>query len=334
MELKITPYSPGDNEQALAVEELCPQGGELSLRFRRHRFETRSSVYERSVIFCAKAEGVVVGVAAGALKQVRLHGKKVRALYGYDLRVHPEYRRHGTARKLTQAVIEELSPAGCVYSYIAGENVRALQFTKRNFGARSMIDLQYLVIPVYRRKSGGEKAEVVPASSVREACLGGKRDYELIPDVANELMHGHVASLMVKPDAAGGSIWSNESLLAEEIARLPMSLRVLRCLSVPLFPLHLCPEIPGIGMQVRSLFVYNLFAHAATDLRELLSAVNNLALAADRTFIFILLQGGDPLVGLVREAGFRFLTVPYFFLAKGEDVPFPTERLFIDVRDL
>jgi len=36
----------------------------------------------------------------------------------------------------------------------------------------------------------------------------------------------------------------------------------------------------------------------------------------------------------VREAGFRFLTVPYFFLAKGEDVPFPTERLFIDVRDL
>jgi hypothetical protein len=50
--------------------------------------------------------------------------------------------------------------------------------------------------------------------------------------------------------------------------------------------------------------------------------------------LYILLQTGDPLISMVREAGFRFISVPYVFLARGEDVPSQNERLYIDVRDL
>lgn len=58
------------------------------------------------------------------------------------------------------------------------------------------------------------------------------------------------------------------------------------------------------------------------------------SLSTGRTLLYVLLQTGDPLINMVREAGIRFLSVPYIFLAKGEDVPSPDERLYIDVRDL
>ena len=100
MQLRIVPYTLEDNEEALALEKTCPQGDALMLRFRRPTFHARSTVYEHSVILCAKEGERLVGIAAGALKQVMLHGRMVRALYGYDLRVHPDWRRYGTARKL------------------------------------------------------------------------------------------------------------------------------------------------------------------------------------------------------------------------------------------
>ncbi len=334
MQLRIVPYTLEDNEEALALEKTCPQGDALMLRFRRPTFHARSTVYEHSVILCAKEGERLVGIAAGALKQVMLHGRMVRALYGYDLRVHPDWRRYGTARKLAQAVIDELSPAECIYSYVAGQNARALQFTRRAFGARSVIELQYLVIPVFRQKPGGARCEEVPASVVREGLVNGTGGYELVPGFAGELMHGHVSSLVVKPGTSGCSVWTNEALLAEEVVRLPMSIRFLRCLSIPLFPLHLFPQIPGRGAVLKSLFIHDLFARSRSDLRELLSAVNNLAFSAGRTMLFILLQSGNPLITMVREAGFQFFSVPYVFLAKGEEFPAQDEKLYIDIRDL
>ncbi len=68
--------------------------------------------------------------------------------------------------------------------------------------------------------------------------------------------------------------------------------------------------------------------------KELLAAVNNFALSSGRTLIYILVQDSDPLITMVRDAGFWFFPVPYVFLAKGEDVPSQDERLYIDVRDL
>lgn len=334
MEITIVPYSSHDDTEALALENVCPQGGTVMLRFRRPSFHARSSVFERSTILCAKADGRVVGIAAGAIKQTRLHGRTVRALYGYDLRVHPDFRRYGTARKLSQAVIDELSPAECIYSYVAAQNTRALQFTRRNFRPQSVIDLTYLVLPVFRKRIEDHRTQEVPASIVREGYLKMNECSQLVPDDAQHLMHGHVSSLMVASGAAGGSLWTNESLLPEEIVRLPLPLRLLRGLSVPLFPLHLFPQIPAPGTKLRSLFVYNIFAHDVAGLKSFLSAANNVALVTRRTWLFILLQACDPLIGLVREGGFRFLTVPYVFLAKGADTPLPGERLFIDIRDL
>ena len=86
--------------------------------------------------------------------------------------------------------------------------------------------------------------------------------------------------------------------------------------------------------MLKSLFIHDLFARSRSDLRELLSAVNNLAFSAGRTMLFILLQSGNPLITMVREAGFQFLSVPDAFLAKGEEFPAQDEKLYIDIRDL
>lgn len=332
--VEILPYTAEDSDAAIRLEESLTQGGPLSLAFRRPTFHARSSVYENSMLLCAKEGDRVVGVAAGARKRVWLGGEQISALYGYDLRVHPDYRRFGTARRLAQAVMDRLGPADCNYSLVAGQNERALRFTRRAFGPSSIIQLTYLIIPVFRKRQSRERPLQTDIQTVRHAFLNNKADVQMIPELKPGLHRGHVSSLLLESGKGGCSIWTNQSLLAETVAQLPFPLQLLRLLTAPMARLHLAPHIPACGETVRSWFLYDLFAQGRHELRSILTEINNLALSHGRDFLYLLLQGGDPLIARIRNEGFRFLTVPYVFLAKGQKVPTCDKKLYIDVRDL
>ena len=97
---------------------------------------------------------------------------------------------------------------------------------------------------------------------------------------------------------------------------------------------HHLPRIPRKGEMVKSWFLHDLFAREVQDMRELLAEVNARALESGKDFVYILIQEGDPVIRAIREAGYRYLTLPYVFVAGGTAVPASGSRLYLDVRDI
>lgn len=334
MPLSIRPYTPGDSEQAIALERTCPQGGALTLTFRRPTFHARSSVYQESVILCARTGDQIVGIAAGARKRVQLHGSLIHATYGFDLRVHPDHRSFGTARLLAGSVIEALGASECVYSLVAGMNERAFNFTRRTFGARSIIPLTYLILPVLRHRHGDGACRPASPTDVRISCLSAQAPFEFVPDVDPLYLHGQVGAFTTPSRDAGAAVWRNDDLLQEEIVRLPWSLRCLSVAGRVLSPLNLLPSIPGPGEAIRSWFLHDVYAHSPLSLRQLLRGIIEAARSADRTLVYLLLPSHDPLCDMLIATGIRHFRIPYTFLAKGTAVPNSGDHLYIDIRDL
>jgi hypothetical protein len=334
MHVTISGYDESDSAEAVALERMCPQGGALLLRFRRPTFHARASVYEERAILCARSEERIVGVAAGAAKAIAIHGETVRATYGFDLRVHPSFRRYGTAQRLAGAVIETLGPAQCVYALVAGMNERALRFTRQAFGARTAIPLTYMIIPVSPRTSCSDRCLPATAGEVRAQYLAASGNVEFIPSADQSALPAHVGSFTLDGGNAGASVWCNDGLLQEEIVRLPPAMHALHLVSRILTPMRLMPAIPGPGEAIKSWLLYDVFARGSGDLRRLIAGLMREARVAGRQFLYLLVRSDDPMVWLAQEAGIRFLTVPYVFLAKGETVPDARDRIYIDVRDL
>ncbi|MCL4476494.1 MAG: GNAT family N-acetyltransferase [Nitrospirae bacterium] len=336
-DITIVPYCPDDDRAAIELEEQCPQGGHLSIRFLRPTFRARSEVYEDFSILCAKVAGEVVGTIARADKSVKLHGETIRASYIYDLRVHPAHRKYGTAKRLVDAVLEDVkSSADCIYSFVAGYNENALRFARRCLGTRTVVPLTYAVIPVYRsfKAKGGFRAST--AREVHELYLKLNADMQFVPPFYEKGLLGHVASLTLDRVQMGGcSIWTNENLLTERVAKIPIVFRLVRVLTRLCSPFQKLPFIPGPGEIVKSWILFDLYASDVRSVRGILEAVNNMALERGRTFLYILLQPNDKLLKFVMSVGFRVFTFPYFFLAKGRVSPMlAEERIYIDVRDL
>jgi len=336
IDLVIGPYSPRDDADALALEAQCVQGTSLRLKFRRPNFRARSELYENHRIYCAHRGAELIGIIAGALKDVKLHGATVRALYVYDLRVHPAHRRSGVGKRLTNVLINDLGrSADCIYTLINGENKKALSLACLNFDPRAVIPLTYSLIPVYKERKEKAAWKSETAKNNHAAFLRSKESPEFLSVFDDTRLAGHVMSLDLKgPARAGCSIWTNEELLAEQVTRIPFRLSVLRILSRPLKPFVRLPHIPARDEIIHSWFLFDLYADDARGLKSLLAAVNNQALARGRTYLYILLQDSDPLLPLLRDTGLKYFSFPYRFLAKGRTVPRESDRIHIDIRDL
>ena len=334
-EISIVPFTAADDEAALNLEELCTQGGSLSLRYRRSSFKTRSSLYANSRIYCAKHGGKLVGIAAGALKPVKLHGHSVNALYGYDLRVHPDYRRRGIGRKLGEAQIEDLgNNADCIYTLVHGQNNRAFSLVTQYFSPDVVIPLKYVVLPVYKKFRVEKRCHFSTAPQIHQQLISNDGKREFLPEFSPEKLLGHVDSFYFQGKSEGCSIWTNENILAEQIMRIPRLFNMLRLICGPLRMFCDLPSIPKPGEILQSWFLYDLHAKDQSSLQKLLQAASNLALDSHKDFLYILLQETDPLLNWIRQSKLRVFTFPYFFLAKGNICPLPQDRIYIDIRDL
>ncbi len=334
--IRIIPYSRADNEAALSLERECPQGKSLVLRFQRPTFHARSEVYEKYRMLGLKIQNKLVGVAAWAEKSVTLHGETIRAAYVYDVRVHPSYRKHGSAKMLTQAVLEDIgTDVDCIYTLIAGENERAIGLARRSFGAQTVLPLTYSIFPVFKQHRSESNFRHTKALEAHQMYLAHNGTIEFLPPFNENKLLGHAFSITIGQDRqAGASIWTNENLLAEEVVHLPRYYSVVRVLAALLRPFALLPLIPKPNETIRSWFLFDVYATGVGSFIDLLRGMNNLAFANERRFLYILLQSDDPLLEIIKKAGFRFFTVPYYLLAKGRAIPGPAERVYLDIRDL
>lgn len=335
-EIMIFPYSGRDDPAALRLEEKCIQGTSLQLKFRRPNFRARSELYENYRIYCGRRGEELVGIVAGALKEVKLHGRDIRALYVYDLRVHPEHRKTGTGKKLANFLIDDLGrDADCVYTLINGENEKALNLARRYFDPRVIIPLTYALIPVHKKRKEKSPWNFSDAAEIHNAYLRHNPGLEFLPAFNREKLAGYVASLMLEsPGRAGCSVWTNENILAEQVVRIPSSLRILGAASRLLSRWVKLPHIPAPDEIIQSWFLFDLFAEDTQSLARLLAAVSNRAHENGRTYLYILLRKNDPLIRQLRRSGLRHFSFPYLFLAKGKLLPAETDLIHIDIRDL
>jgi ribosomal protein S18 acetylase RimI-like enzyme len=335
-DMMVFPYSSKDEAAALRLEDKCIQGTSLQLKFRRPHFRARSELYENYRIYCARRGGEVIGIIAGALKEAELHGRDIRALYVYDLRVHPAHRKTGVGKRLADVLIDDLGRnADCIYTLINGQNEKALGLARRYFLPEVIIPLTYALIPVYKERREKTLWKFSGAAENHDAYLRQNPDLEFLPAFNRRRLTGHVASLMLEsPERAGCSVWTNEDILAEQVIRLPSFLRALGMANRLLGRWFRLPHIPAQGEIIRSWFLFDLWADDAQSLAGLLAVVNNQALADRRSYLYILLRENDRLLMRLRGSGLKVFSLPYLFLAKGQSMPRETDAIHIDIRDL
>lgn len=77
----IREYLPSDNQAALQLEERCPQGEKLKISFHRKSFHQRSEMYKDYLILAGYYDKKLVSLVAGAVKEILINKKKVKAGY-------------------------------------------------------------------------------------------------------------------------------------------------------------------------------------------------------------------------------------------------------------
>jgi len=333
--LKIVPFEPRDDAAALSLEEKCVQGKSIVLKFQRPTFDARSKVYDHYKIVCAWLHDELIGIGAYAKKTVSLHGETVIAIYIYDLRVHPDHRKCGVAKRLVDALLQDIgADADCIYSLVAGENMRALSLIDHYFKSDVVIPLTYAIIPVHKGAERTSKYSVSSLSEIHKMFLQYNLSVVFVPPTKVEKMSGYVTSIVLEGEQGGCSIWTNENLLAEQVVALSGYFRLLKVFTKILGRFFRFPHIPVPGENIHSWFLFDLFGRDKDAIRSLIGAVNNIALAKDRTYLYILLQSDDPMLKFLKGAGLKIFTLPYLFMAKGRLIPSEKDRLYIDVRDL
>lgn len=330
----ISVFKKNDNEEAIQLEQLCPQGGSIKLKFLRTEFCKRSEVYENSIILSAKQNEKLIGIAAGAEKTIRLYGKEIKAVYGYDLRVHPEYRKYGTAKRLTNEVINYFGDEiDCDYTFIAGQNELALGLIRRSFGPKVIIPFLFFVIPVFKNMRVRATAELSSAEKIHHNYLNTNLRVEFINHFSSDRLFGHVSSLKLDENN-GCSLWTNENLIQEQVIDLPNHLKIIGAFQRIVHPIIKIPRIPKVNEILKSWFVYDLYSSSETQLRDLIGNINNYALQMKRDFIYVFVQKGSDLYNMFINLKMKMFIVPYYFLARGKVAPKISDNLYVDIRDL
>ncbi len=147
---RVREATPEDNADLLALDRQCVVAASTPVMFDRSPdFFARSRPYPCWRAYVAEAASGLVGVAAVAVKSVRLGGGPVPAAYLYDLRVAPDFRRLGVARALGDAIrahSRSFGPA-ILYSLVLEGNVPSLTFVQSR-GSRPLRPCLLHLIPV------------------------------------------------------------------------------------------------------------------------------------------------------------------------------------------
>lgn len=336
----IREYLPSDNQAALQLEERCPQGEKLKISFHRKSFHQRSKMYKDYLILAGYYDKKLVSLVAGAVKEILINKKKVKAGYFYDLRVDPDYRRLKLriAQKMSNLIVSKISSkADLIYCMIAGRNLRALHLVKRYYNAQVIIPFKYIVNPVYKKRRVKRSLKESKFEEVHKNFLkyNSSLDFYCSPNL--ERMYGYVKSYSLESSSgeAGCSIWSSKEVLGERIESIPKKYRTLQFLFKVFSPLIKTPYIPKKGEALDSWYLFDFYASDYKSAKELFLHINNIALQEGKNYIYLPLKETDDFYPALRKCCWKFSPViDYFILGSGNVLPQTNSNIYIDIRDL
>ncbi len=340
--LVVRPYRAEDSAGAIALERACAQGSALQLSFRRDTFHRRAENFPHHALFVAADAGQIVGVMAVGVKDAVLHGRPVRASFGFDLRVHPDHRSRGIATRLFERANGwGIAQADIGYSYSVADNHLIGGIARRHGSDAGRYS--YLVYPVLRRHADRcSAATAAPIEEVHAEMVRRSGPFDFYCDPLRDgAMRGHQGSWMLRRGAAiaGCSAWSNRGILSEVVERVPLRARLARALShtPPLDRLD-WPRLPAPGDELSSWYLFDFFASDAGVARDLMRHVAFEARAREVDWCHVIHTERDGWVDAVRADVPRVFAplIPYRLMMLRPDggPPRRVERLYVDVRDV
>ena len=336
----IARFRPTDDDEALDLERRCPQGRKLRLSFRRESFQLRSRSFSEWAIWTARDRGRLVGITASAIKPAELFGRRIRAGFAYDLRVDPDYRGQGIARRLMSVAHEwAFERAELGYTYTVADN-RAAEHLISDFGADRSGSYEYLIAPACRELPFGDASTISPeAAHQRHLDREGPFDFYTPPDW-DRMRTGHVRSWLVGkgPDSASCSAWDNSAILGETIEAVPLSVQTARLASrLPLLRLRSWPHFPRAGEAIRSWYLFDVTAASSAAAWTLARAVAREAMECGVNWLYWIAPDDVSWKEAVLADAPRLasLRVRYLRMLQHRDSPAQViGKSYVDVRDV
>jgi GNAT superfamily N-acetyltransferase len=147
---RVREATPADNAALLALDRQCVVAAVTPVAFDRSPdFFARSRPYAHWRTYVAEGDSGLIGVGAMALKRVLVEGRSVEAVYFYDLRVAPSFRRLGVAKAVGDAIrlyARSVRPA-VGYSLVMEGNIASSTFVQGR-GSRPARSCVLSLIPV------------------------------------------------------------------------------------------------------------------------------------------------------------------------------------------
>jgi GNAT superfamily N-acetyltransferase len=335
-------YSSADNLEALELEARCIQGRKFRLRFDRPYFHRRAENFDEWQIVTARAGSRLVGVFGGAIKDVLWRSEATRALFLFDARVDPQWRRSGVARTLAQHLIEWAAPrAEMGYTYTIGDNAAVTTLGKQWIGAEASPGCAYLVCPIFREPKASPAVTRADPCEVHASMMAASGPFDLYSNPAPAFSSEALAGSWIYASGsfrAGCSAWSNEWILSEVIDRVPFAMRLAGGLLARWpFNRRPWPRLPLAGERLRSWYLFDFHASDANAASELINAIASEAKASNIDYCYVIHRPGTPWVGALRREFPKAFSpiVPFTILARTiAGAPVKLEHAYTDIRDI
>lgn len=340
-----------DNQALLNLEKMCPQGTGLVLLFDRSPdFFLRSKMHGNYRVYVAEEEAKIVGTVGTTVKEVDVNGKKIKAIYVYDLRVRPDCRGKGLGASLVRQALEKDDQAQLAYGIIMEENNPSIALF-RKMGFQKIHDITTLNLPLYERETRTTHkirtmtAEDVPR--VVELINDRYRDYSFFSPLSATDFLDRMKQLpgyglekvqiieMGNRIVACAGLWDYSEVFRISALRVSMKMKWLAYLLrfVNLFKKTM--RLPLVGEPFRLMYVRDFaFTDDTDSLEDLVEHCLNLAHHHGCNFLSFDLDPADSAIFLL--AKYKPIKTTFHIYARsleGKDLSIPT-KMYIDPADL
>lgn len=131
--MHIRYYHPQDDPALMILERLSPRGLPEPFVHYRRRFIDRAALFSDHQLLVAEHDQQVIGCVALAVKRTHIGGRPVSVGYIFDVRTHPDVRRHGIGAALLAAVDDYLirRDVDGAYGHIETGNIASLRLFEK-----------------------------------------------------------------------------------------------------------------------------------------------------------------------------------------------------------
>jgi hypothetical protein len=119
LDYTVREYLPGDEKQIVPLLQLAFNGWR-DLDFWRWKYKDNS--LKMSIISVAESDGRIIGVDGTVLKNIKIGEEVLLCSYGTDSAVHPDFRRRGVSKNMSNLKRGLRNKAGIKFNYFSTEN--------------------------------------------------------------------------------------------------------------------------------------------------------------------------------------------------------------------